>query len=139
MKSDAQVLLVGKEETLLHTRKLILGTYFQVDVAGRVSHAAQMMAERRFDLIVLCSSLSEDECERVAELARTQNPRPKTLTLSAMGRQSCGHGAGDELTEEIGPLALARKAAAMLGLEVKPNGRGISEARLGESEKLQPQ
>ena len=137
MKSDAQVLLVGKDEMLLQTRKLILGTYFQVEVAGRVSHAAQVMAAGRFDLIVLCESLSEKECERVAELAQTQNPRPKTLTLSATGRQSRDHGSGDVLTDEFGPLALARKAAAMLGLEMKANGRGISDAR-PETEKLQP-
>jgi hypothetical protein len=137
MKSEAQVLLVGKDEMLLQTRKLILGTYFQVEIAGRVSHAAQMMAERKFDLIVLCESLSGDECERVAEIARNQDPRPKTLTLSATGRESCGHGAGDEASEDIGPLVLARKAAAMLGLEMKANGRGIAEARL-ETEKLQP-
>jgi len=137
MKSEAQVLLVGKDEKLLQTRKLILGTYFQVDVAGRVSHAAQIMGDHKFDLIVLCSSLSEEECTRVAELARIQNPRPKTLTLSASGRPGCGHDAGDEHVEEIGPLALARKAATMLGLEMKPNGRGIAEARL-DTEKLQP-
>ena len=137
MKSEVQVLLVGKDETLLQTRKLILGTYFQVDIAGRVSHAAQVMAERRFDLIVLCSSLSDDECGRVAELARTQDPRPKTLTLSATGRQGCGHGAGDEHVGEIGPLALARKAATMLGLDLKANGRGLTEVRLDKADRLQ--
>jgi hypothetical protein len=137
MKSEAQVLLVGKDEMLLQTRKLILGTYFHVDIAGRVSHAAQMIAERRFDLIVFCSSLSDDECGRVAELARTQDPRPKTLTLSAAGRQGCGHGAGDEHVGEIGPLALARKAATMLGLDIKANGRGLSEVRLDQTDRLQ--
>lgn len=66
--------LLGRDEMLLQTRKLILGSYFQVDVAGRVSHAAQLMAECSFDLIVLCSSLSDHECERLAELAQTQSP-----------------------------------------------------------------
>jgi DNA-binding response OmpR family regulator len=137
MKSDAQVLLVGRDEMLLQTRKLILGSYFQVEVAGRVSHAAQLMAERSFGLIVLCSSLSDHECERVAELARAQKARPKILTLSTTGRQSCGRGADDEVAEEIGPLALARKAATMLGLEMKANGRGLSDAPQPETEKLQ--
>jgi DNA-binding NtrC family response regulator len=134
MKSNAQVLLVGKDEMLLQTRKLILGAYFQVDAAGRVSHAVQMMAERSFDLIVLCTSLSGHECERIAGLARTQNPRPKVLTLSATGQQSCGDGAGDEVMQEIGPLALIRKSAAMLGLEMKTKVRGVSESRLAETQ-----
>jgi hypothetical protein len=38
----------------------------------------------------------------------------------------------------MGPLVLARKAAAMLGLEMKANGRGIAEARRAETDKLQP-
>lgn len=130
MRSDAHILLVGRDEMVLNTRKLILGTYFQVDVAGRVSHAAQMITDRKFDLIVLCSSLSAGECERVAEVARTQKPRPKTLTMSEMGRHPCGDGTGDDMVEEVGPLVLARKVAVMLGLEMKANGRGISEVRL---------
>jgi len=134
MKSNAQVLLVGRDEMLLQTRKLILGAYFQVEIAGRISHAVQLIAERSFDLIVLCSTLSEHDCEQVAGLVRTQNPRPKVLTLSAAGRQSCGDGTGDELMAEIGPLALIRKATAMLGLEMKRNGRGLSESRLAETE-----
>jgi hypothetical protein len=136
MKSEAQILLVGRDEMLLQTRKLILGSYFQVDIAGRVSHAAQLMAERSFDLIVLCSSLA-DECARIAELARSQDPRPKTLTLSAKAGHPCGNGAGDEVMEEIGPLALMRKSAAMLGLEMKAMGRAIPKAPQAETEKMQ--
>jgi len=94
------------------------------------------MAERSFDLVVLCSSLPDHECERVVELARTQNSQPKVLTLCAAGRQSCGNRAGDELMEEVEPLALIRKSAAMLGFEMKRNGRGIAESRLAETGKL---
>jgi hypothetical protein len=122
---------------LLQTRKLILGAYFQVEIAGRISHAVQLIADGSFDLIVLCSSLADHECERVARLARTQNPRPKVLTLSETGRQSSGHEAGDELMVEIGPLALIRKSTAMLGLEMKGNGRRASRS-LADNEKLLP-
>jgi len=136
MKSDAQVLMVGKDEMLLQTRKLILGSYFQVDAAGRVSHAAQLMGERRFDLIVLCRSLSGHECERIAELADNQNPPPKILTLGAGRRQSCGNGVDAKPVEEVGPVVLVRQVAAMLGLDIKAKGRGISEARLVGIDKL---
>jgi hypothetical protein len=130
MRSDALVLLVGKDEALLQTRKLILGSYFQVDVAGRVSHAAQLISERSFDLIVLCSTLSGDECERAQEHAAAQSPRPKILKLFGKGREILSHGTDNELNDEVGPMVLARKIAAMLGLDIKANGRGISEVRL---------
>ena len=138
MKSNAQVLLFGRDALLLQTRKLILGTYFEVEVAGRLTHAAQLIAERNFDLIVFCSSLSNDECERAAEIAAAQNPRPKILTLSTTGRNLPDPVACYELIEDIGPLALARKAATMLGLQMKLNGRGVQQLRLTETEKLQP-
>ena len=37
MKSQAQILIVGRDEMLLQTRQLILGGYFQVQIAGRLS------------------------------------------------------------------------------------------------------
>jgi hypothetical protein len=129
MKSNAQILIVGRDETLLRTRQLILGTYFQVETAGRISHAAGILSERRFDLVVLCYSLSEDECQQVAGMTEKQEPRPLILELSMLGRPCAGIGAHEELSSEDGPYALVEKAAEMLGVELKTIGRASRGSR----------
>lgn len=129
MKSNAQILIVGRDETLLRTRQLILGTYFQVETAGRISHAAGILLERRFDLVVLCYSLSEDECQQVAGMTGKQEPRPLILELSMHGRACAGIGAHEELSSEDGPYALVEKAAEMLGVELKTIGRASRGSR----------
>lgn len=123
MKSEAGVLIVGKDEMLLQTRKLILGGYFHVETAGRVSHAISLATEHRFDLIVLCYSLTDEEGGKVIGVARQQKPRPLILTMSALGRAVVSSEESSALMSEDGPLALVKKCAEMLGVELKRPGR----------------
>ncbi len=123
MKSNAQVLIVGHDEMLLRTRQLILGTYFQVETAGRVSHAAGLLADRRFDLLVLCYSLTDEECRQVVQVALSHPPQPKILEMSMLGRPCAAVGIHEELNSEDGPYALLQKAADMIGFELRSIGR----------------
>ena len=66
MNSHARVLVVSRDEMLLRTREMILGAFFVVRGAGRFSEARTLLTNNRFDLIVICHSLTEDECERLA-------------------------------------------------------------------------
>ena len=123
MKSQAQILLIGKDEMVLHTRQLILGTFFRVETAGRISHAMGILANRHFDLIVLCYSLTDDECRKVEALIQQLAPSTKILNMSHLGRPSSCSVDGPELSSESGPYALAQKCAEMLGVELKTIGR----------------
>ena len=71
MNNGAHVLVVSRDQMLLQTRALILGAYFQVESAGRVSEAEAAMAKSPFDLIVLCYSLSDGEYQKLIELCRS--------------------------------------------------------------------
>jgi hypothetical protein len=122
MKSNAHILLVGRDEVLLQTRQLILGTFFQVETAGRVAHAAGVLARNRFELVVLCHSLSDDEWRNVVDLVTQQNPSPRILTLNLTGRPDAPVGDNLELDANTGPLALVKKCAEMLGAELKSVG-----------------
>ena len=122
MKSNEHILIVGKDEMLLRTRQMILGTHFQVETAGRVSHAAGLLAER-FDLLVLCYSLTDEECRQVVQIARNHPPQPEILEIIMLGRPCAAVGIQEELNSEEGPYALLQKAADMVGFELRSIGR----------------
>jgi hypothetical protein len=131
MKSQAQVLLIGKDDQLLRTRQLILGTFFQVETAGRISHAVGILANRHFDLIVLCYSLAEDERQKVEDLLQNNSHSTQILTLrnsmTLSGGCSTVSDSADETRQELnsdgGPYTLVKKCAEMLGVELKSIGR----------------
>jgi DNA-binding response OmpR family regulator len=125
MNSGARVLVVSRDQMLLQTRQLILGAYFQVEGAGRIQEAEALIARYRFDLIVLCASLSDNECQRVADVVADLNPRPKILTLSS-GGGSLMHPESDQtLVTEAGPYHLLKKSAELLGVDLKNKGQAL--------------
>jgi DNA-binding response OmpR family regulator len=126
MKNSARVLVVSRDQMLLQTRKLILGAFFEVEAAGRVPEAESLMADRAFDLIILCYSLADDEYAKMIQLAKRQDPAPKILTLNSIGNHRNRSGTDQELMVENGPYALLKKTTEMLGLRIKGPGR-VSE------------
>ena len=85
LSMTAEVLVFSRDQLLLETRQLILGAFFQARGAGNIEDAEALLAMHRFDLIVLCSTLSEQECERVLELVEYRKPRPQILIMGAQG------------------------------------------------------
>lgn len=123
MNSHARVLVVSRDEMLLRTREMILGAFFSVHRAGRFSEATALMRARRFDLLVLCHSLTEDECERLSMIAHEQNPRPLVLAMSASSRAPIHPWADKQLGVDAGPYGLLKKCAEMLGYVLKSKAR----------------
>ncbi|MGA7258341.1 MAG: hypothetical protein WCF17_18630 [Terracidiphilus sp.] len=76
MNDHAQILIVSRDRMPLQTRKLILGTYFEVESAGRMSEAGSILSQRAFDLIVLCDTLSNDERRQIADMVPASVPSP---------------------------------------------------------------
>jgi hypothetical protein len=98
---------------------LILGTFFQVEAAGRIQEAAARIASRDFELIVLCFTLSDDECRQVADMVKHQDPRPIMLMLHTVGDGPHRAEAGQHFVLEGGPFALLKKVAELLGVDLK--------------------
>src|SRR6266700_7582168 len=82
MDDQKRILLVSRDLMVLQTRKLMLGAYFEVCAAGRVLEAKALLAEHQFDLIVLCYTLTDDDCEKILNGARLHSPKAKTLILT---------------------------------------------------------
>jgi len=130
MVCQKRILVVSMDLTALQTRKLMLGAYFDVRAAGRVLEAQIMMAEQRFDLIVLCYTLTGNDCEKIVEAARTHCPDVKILVLTVTGHaahqlamKSCC------LPAEDGPFNLLKKSAELLGFEFRSKGRMVRVAQ----------
>jgi len=116
---NPQVLVVSRDEMLLQTRQLILGAFFQVYGAGRIREVEDLMARRRFDLIVLCYTLTESECQRVIDMVAGQKTRPRILVLSPAGSRAPEPDSSLIMMTEAGPYYLLKKAAEMLGVDIK--------------------
>ena len=125
MNSHARVLVVSRDEMLLRTRQMILGAFFRVEGAGRFSEARAMLITKPFDLIVLCHSLTANECEQLAMLARKQNPRPQVLAMSSSSRATVNLWADKQLGVDAGPYGLVKKCAEMLGYVLKSKARTV--------------
>jgi DNA-binding response OmpR family regulator len=128
MNHGPHVLIVSRDQMLLQSRALILGTYFQVEAAGRVPEAESAMAKISFDLVVLCSSLPDDEYLKMMDICRRQAPQPKILVSHADAgayRRVRGDGAH---TVDGGPYELLKKSAELIGYPLKPTGRAAQHS-----------
>jgi len=123
MNNGAHVLVVSRDQALLQTRTLILGTFFQAESAGRVAEAEAAMAQQDFELVVLCYTLSDGECQRVIEVSERRNPRPRILTLSNSRDQKMTLG-DDDCSIDKGPYELFKKIGELLGQPLKLSGKG---------------
>jgi len=113
------VLVVSRDPMLLQTRQLVLGAFFEVRSAGRIREAESLMSRYSFDLIILCYTLGESECQAMMDLTADLKRRPKLLVLSPMGRPPDESVAGGAMMMEAGPYYLLKKSAEMLGIDIK--------------------
>jgi DNA-binding response OmpR family regulator len=113
------VLVVSRDPMLLQTRQLILGAFFEVRSAGRIREAESLMSRYSFDLIILCYTLGESECQAMMNLVAEVKRRPMILVLSPMGRPPDEPVADRAVMMEAGPYYLLKKSAEMLGVDIK--------------------
>jgi len=120
------ILLVSRDVLVLQTRKLMLGAYFEVCAAGRVLEATALLAARKFDLIVLCYTLTDDDCDKILHAAHVHSPNAKILTLTVPGYPGSRRPANSYfLPAEEGPFILVKKSAELLGFEFRSKGRMV--------------
>ncbi len=125
MHNHSQILVVSRDQMVLQTRRLILGTYFEVEAAGRMSEAGMLISKSDFDVIVLCDTLSESECLQIADLVRDQIPQPTLFSLRGPGNRNTGSTVGRKLVAG-GPLQLLRECAEVLGYDLRGKHRMFS-------------
>jgi hypothetical protein len=115
MSGKPELLCVGHDPVLNRTRRLILEKCFEVTLAHTVPEAISLLSEERFDLVLLCYSLTDEECRKAVEFIHSLSTPAKILAL-AEGRERLLLGAQDEEFLSGGPAELVRKAVAMVGI-----------------------
>jgi hypothetical protein len=123
MKPPPHILLVCSDPALMQVRKLVLGTYFDVRTAGRVSEAAEILSGQDVELMVLCETLSNDDRSRLVRLVEEAHSRVLLLSLL---RPEANHQEAvleQPLAVTRGPLQLLKECADTLGVILSQNHR----------------
>ena len=78
------ILLYGRDGHLLETRRLILeSSNFQVRTVSSLLALNETISTHQIDILILCHSLSSEECKRALDVAHVHSPGIKTLVLTA--------------------------------------------------------
>jgi CheY-like chemotaxis protein len=110
-----ELLCAGRDAMLNRTRRMILEKCFSVKVATTEAEATALLQGQRFDLVLLCYSLPDEECRRIVGVTHSLPSPPKILSM-AEGHERLLLGPRDEEFLSGGPADLLKKAAAMGGL-----------------------
>ncbi len=115
MSGKPEILCAGHDAVLNRTRRLILQRCFEVDLAENFVEAKSLLREQRFALVLLCYTLTDEECCAMAALIHSLPWETRILLLGQL-RDGLVLQAGDEEFLTGGPAELVKKAAAMAGM-----------------------
>jgi len=118
MADKPAILSISDDPTLNRTRRMLLEKYADVSLAATLPEAATLLSSCRFDLVLLCYSLTMQECRAIVSLAHGLLPPPKVLAL-AQSDQRLFLTAPDQEFLPGNPADLLRKIASMTGLEIQ--------------------
>jgi DNA-binding response OmpR family regulator len=107
MDSPPSILIYGRDYDLLETRRLVLQKAgFQAWTVTNLADAEKITVTQPSDLLILCHSLSVEECEKALAMSHSRQPGMKNLVL--MGAAPVRKlGQNDELMSSFdGPKAL---------------------------------
>jgi DNA-binding response OmpR family regulator len=109
------ILLYGKDETLLVTRRLILEKEgYRVFTTVEFGEAIQLTMTQRLDVVILCQTLSIEECQGVVATAREIAPSLKTIILDHRGAVAPIKPREEHLEVLSGPKAFLAAVDGML-------------------------
>ena len=104
----ARVVCLGRDPQLLRTRlQVLVKTYDAVEVSS-VEELGELPAEPAFDLVLLCHSLSWEECRASVQIAEQRWPEAKILALTTGGFQTPYERADAVVASLQGPVVLLK-------------------------------
>lgn len=107
---------------LRYTRKLILESEFLAEECGTPAGLAEVLARGPVDLILICQSVPDAECDEVVERVRAESPEVKVLVLQESIPGVCSEHSDATMENLEGPPALLHKIHALLGVTDAQNG-----------------
>jgi hypothetical protein len=118
MTSPVSILVYGRDPRLLETRRWVLEhSGARVWMATELSDFDQIAAGKSIDLVILCHSLSMEDCGRALALANTRWPQAQSLVLISEP-SDCFPGFSDGVADAgRGPAFLLQTVAKLIGNE----------------------
>jgi DNA-binding NtrC family response regulator len=109
MSATASVLVFGRDYQLIHTRGLILERAgYRVWTASSLAEVKGLLSKPRMDVMLLCHSLSTEECNKALEVTHERWPRIQTIALVS-GSSGCASEPTDAVLNAIeGPAKLIK-------------------------------
>jgi hypothetical protein len=116
-----RILSVGNDPWLLETRAaVLLYTGAEVDSADARS-ARRVVILRRYDLLILCHSVSMEDASDLKQMCRSYWPESRTLLLGADIRRDAKPIDSDSTLRSLeGPVALIRKVSGWMHHAAEP-------------------
>lgn len=124
MHSPEKILLISWDPRLSLTRRLILGAFFEVTTVARAVEAKLLLDRHHFDLIIVCSTISANEFEKIVGILHASPQRIKLMRLGVEANVLEGLDCVC-IEHEDGPLCLLRASAQLLGFELRGRGRMV--------------
>ncbi len=113
MNAGAKILMVGRDDFLLETRRQVLLALAPVESSYPVE-AAKLIGDCCLELLVLCHSLTEVECRNLSDIARHKVHPPKILGLCSLRTRDMDDVVDLLLPFGYGPENLLKAAATMI-------------------------
>jgi hypothetical protein len=126
------VLLFGNDAHLLESRRMVLECAgCKVYVATRLLTLNLILADKPIDLLILCHSLSTEECERVKSVVQGHSPKVKVLTLTAGDFPPCIASGDRMVSTGGGPKALLNAVDQITGKIPPSSEAGVRRQAMG--------
>ncbi len=111
----SKILLVGQDFRLLATRAAVLAKTSASVVCCNMAEATRILLGERFDLVVLCHSLDEDQETAITDMVHRRWPRTRILmVVSAVSQERFYGNLNFDAMSSPEPDRLIRHAAALL-------------------------
>lgn len=110
-----RLLCYGHDDMLLYTRKCILESDFSVEICTGLTRLGECLRAGPVRVVVICHSVSDQECKAAIEMARAAWPGIKILTLREGDHEECSLHADKSMDHLDGPPALLYKVHSLLG------------------------
>jgi hypothetical protein len=111
-----RLLCYGHDDMLLFTRKCILERDFSAEICSGLTRLVEMLAQGPVQIVVVCHSVPDWECEQVIELSRAAWPEVKILALQEGTPGECSVHSDGTMENLEGPPALLHEVHALLGI-----------------------
>jgi DNA-binding response OmpR family regulator len=108
------ILAIGQDEELLNTRSAVLRRCNAGVIAARPSEAIEILKAARFDLVVLCHTLSTEDMKKLVSFAHQQASDIQVLEVLQASAPSWGRArSGADDTSPSNPVSLVAKVIEM--------------------------